>query len=84
MRAPRTCALDFPAATLQVPFGELKKRLTHLPPALQARLKANYGPRNAHHSILAECDVGRSRSVTAPKEALLTSREYFAKAPRRA
>ncbi len=35
-------------------------------------------------AVLAARVGARGRSVTAPKVALLTSREYFAKAPRRA
>jgi hypothetical protein len=72
------------AASHQVPFGELRS-VTHIQPELQARCNSRMTRRSVrHHEDLAAFDGLYSRSVTAPKEALLTSLEYLAKAPRRA
>ena len=54
-------------------------------PELQARCKSRKTPLRVRlYEVLATFDAIFGRSVTAPNEALLTSREYFAKAPRRA
>src|ERR1700735_4851086 len=54
-------------------------------PELQARCKSNFSHTNVRlYEVLATFNVACSRSVTAPNEALLTCREYFANAPRRA
>ena len=60
------------------PFESLRqvKRLTHIPPALQADFTPEY--------CSCVLNYGHSPSVTAPSEALLTCLAYLANAPRRA
>ena len=74
----------FSSASLQVPFGE-KRSVTHIKPELQAQHARRMDGMNERHRVGFEAtDVAAGRSVTAPSDALLTEREYFAKAPRRA
>src|SRR5471030_1252037 len=70
LRIARAChlLLVFPAESLQVPFGE-KRRLTHIPPELQARRKSRTACASLlDHKILAEFALVCAKSVTAPKE----------------
>src|SRR5271167_4080560 len=48
------------------------KRLTHILHELQARLYPKNDRHEAGTEVFAPCAVARSRSVTAPKDALLT------------